>query len=84
MTTVSNLCTANTVDDDTYLDIFQDSYAAVQTHVRTSDGFFVSGYMDLETSELTGSTAPSSSVSSIKHPDPQSTLSAHSSQVSKS
>jgi mannosidase alpha-like ER degradation enhancer 1 len=27
------------LDDDTYLDIFQDSYAAIQTHVRTSDGF---------------------------------------------
>jgi hypothetical protein len=25
-----------------YLDIFQDSYAAVQTHVRTYDGFIVS------------------------------------------
>lgn len=28
--------------DDMYLDIFQDSYAALQTHVRTSDGFIVS------------------------------------------
>ncbi|KAK4689097.1 hypothetical protein P7C73_g1006, partial [Tremellales sp. Uapishka_1] len=25
--------------DDAYMDIFQDAYAAVQTHVRTSDGF---------------------------------------------
>ncbi|OCF41757.1 hypothetical protein I317_04461 [Kwoniella heveanensis CBS 569] len=27
------------LDDDTYYDIFYDSYAAVQTHVRTPDGF---------------------------------------------
>jgi mannosidase alpha-like ER degradation enhancer 1 len=33
--------TADRADDDSYLDIFQDSYSAVQTHVRTSDGFFV-------------------------------------------
>ncbi|ODN96946.1 hypothetical protein I350_07921 [Cryptococcus amylolentus CBS 6273] len=27
------------LDDDAYSDIFYDSYAAIQTHVRTSDGF---------------------------------------------
>ncbi|WVQ80984.1 hypothetical protein IAT38_003091 [Cryptococcus sp. DSM 104549] len=27
------------LDDDTYMDIFYDSYAAIQTHVRTQDGF---------------------------------------------
>ncbi|WRT63472.1 uncharacterized protein IL334_000377 [Kwoniella shivajii] len=27
------------LDDDTYYDIFYDSYAAVQTHIRTNDGF---------------------------------------------
>lgn len=28
--------------DDEYLDVFQDSYSAVQTHIRTPDGFIVS------------------------------------------
>lgn len=30
-----------TTDDSAYMDIFQDAYAAIQTHVRTSDGFIV-------------------------------------------
>lgn len=29
------------LDDDMYLDIWQDTYAALQTHTRTSDGFIV-------------------------------------------
>lgn len=29
-------------DDAQYMDIFYDAYAAIQTHVRTDDGFFVS------------------------------------------
>jgi hypothetical protein len=28
-------------DDDVYLNIFEDSYAAIQTHVRSPDGFIV-------------------------------------------
>jgi hypothetical protein len=28
-------------DDDVYLNIFEDSYAAIQTHVRSTDGFIV-------------------------------------------
>ncbi|WVR03311.1 hypothetical protein IAU60_000302 [Kwoniella sp. DSM 27419] len=27
------------LDDDTYYDIFHDAYAAIQTHIRTTDGF---------------------------------------------
>lgn len=29
-------------DDDMYLDIWQDTYAALQTHTSTGDGFIVS------------------------------------------
>ncbi|WWD22230.1 hypothetical protein CI109_106721 [Kwoniella shandongensis] len=43
------------LDDDTYYDIFHDSYAAVQTHVRTHDGFI---YRPVQTRFLTPS-APS-------------------------
>lgn len=31
-----------TGDDSGYMDIFQDAYAAIQTHVRTGDGYIVS------------------------------------------
>jgi mannosidase alpha-like ER degradation enhancer 1 len=37
-----SLLTSQRTDDDTYLDIFQDSYSAIQTFVRTDDGFIVS------------------------------------------
>jgi mannosidase alpha-like ER degradation enhancer 1 len=29
------------LDDSTYMDVFHDAYAAIQTHVRTKDGFIV-------------------------------------------
>lgn len=31
-----------TIDDSSFMDIFNDAYAAIQMHVRTTDGFFVS------------------------------------------
>lgn len=30
------------LDDSTYMDIFYDAFSAIQTHVRTDDGFIVS------------------------------------------
>ena len=32
---------AHASDDDVYSDVFYDSYAAIQTHIRTPDGFIV-------------------------------------------
>ena len=46
------------LDDDSYLDIFYDSYAAVQTHVRTPDGFIVIHTLVQLGQETDVSTAP--------------------------
>lgn len=35
------------LDDSRYMDVFHDAYAAIQTHVRTRDGFIVSPSLSL-------------------------------------
>lgn len=41
---------ADRADDDTYLDIFHDAYAAIQMHIRTTDGFIVGSHPCLQIS----------------------------------